>query len=222
MDLKRIIFVFMLFGIVVSCKKNESNDPDDVTTATPHYAYVKGIVVDSATGIPMANAAIYANDWQFYESLGQYIINSTDISGMYTQQIMWYVGDLNHNGTTVSGRPDDSTDIFILAFRNEGYGFVKFKAAFLIENDTIILPAVYTKPIGYISTHIKNITGGPTQSSLQWHYIIGHEDNFYYSFTDTIIVWKAYPDLKTYFSWVITNDSVVVSPNDTAFLDLFY
>jgi hypothetical protein len=101
---------------------------------------------------------------------------------------------------------------------------LKFKAAVLIENDTLLLQDIVAKPNAYISTHVKDVSPLATsQLGLGWDPIIEGTGSVQYPpGTDTIAIRTICPGLKTYLLYNGLKDSVTVGPGDTAFVDVFY
>ena len=219
-----LLVAVLLFS---SCKKEENDCPKCGTPVTTHYAYVRGIVLDSITGNPVMNAKLYHSYSPFSDGSGLATtssIDSTDVNGMYTTRVFWYVGDLWQNGTTQSSKPGDSTDVFINVYTNNSCRSLKFKGALLIENDTAILPNIYLKPFGYVCTHIKDVLPSSFGIYLYWYKLLGKSTvnyNDYYP-TDTIIYHGAIPGVEGKITWGLNTQFVNVMPGDTAFVDAFY
>jgi hypothetical protein len=144
---------------------------------------------------------------------------------MYTRRIFWYVGDLWHNGTTQSSKPGDSTDVYISVYANNSCRYLSFKGALFVENDTVILPNIYLKPYGYVSTHLKDLTPfNPLGIYVNWNKLIGLSSinyNDYYPI-DTTIYHGACPGIEGKVWWGLNSQYVNVIPGDTAFVDVFY
>ena len=223
--MRKVFLFFVLAATVISsCKKEEdSGDPDHGGNASTHYAYVRGVILDSVTGNPIANANLYDSDGPF--SHGEVIpTDGSDVNGEYIRKIFWYVGDLDHNGTTVSSKPSDSTDIYISAYSNNSCGFVKIKGWQIIENDTLVATNILFRPAAYITTHIKDTTAAVYNGSLNWFYVIGPTFALYPRDLDTTITWRTYPYRKVHYTLngTFLQDSIAVNSGDTAFVNLFY
>lgn len=219
----------MSVAIFSSCKKEEENDcPKCGSPVVKHYAYVRDFVFDSIAGNPVANAKLYDSDSPFSDGSGLPItssIDSTDLNGMFTRKVFWYVGDLWHDGTTQSSKPADSTDIYISVYSNNSCRYISFKGALLVENDTAVLPNIYLKPFGYVSTHLKDVTSTFTSGIyLYWNKLIGLSSINYndYSPVDTIIYHGACPGIEGKIWWGLNSQYVNVLPGDTAFINVFY
>ena len=206
-----------------SCKKEEDDCPK-CGVVTTHYAYVKGIVIDSTTGLPLPNAIVYSSRYVFSsgDSSGPGI-DTTDINGAYTRGIIWYVGRSLSSG--LLSRPEDSTDIYINSYSNNSCNFLKFKWGQLIENDTITLPTILAKPYAYVSSHIKDILPESYGIYLYWSPYPkygGTPAVLFNANSDTVVTRQVCPNLKTYVSWAYGVDSVFVNSGDTAFVNVFY
>ena len=217
-----IIFSFCL----TSCIKKEEDTP-----VYPNYsAYFRSTVIDSITGFPISNAQVGFG----YPNNGWPSVSTTsNANGKYKMCESWG-GDPRIG----SYRPTDSTDIYVEAYTNNRFGYVKFKAAKLIVNDTITIPNTYLKPVGYIKAHIKdtssvNIDGN--QMSLNYHWLM--TPNFctvfykpYGQIVDTIVYWKAFPNSNVAFDCLynksqISHDDVSnvhVNSGDTSSVNIFY
>lgn len=213
------LFVAVLF--FSSCKKEEDlRDPKEGSGMFLHYAYLKGFVFDSITGIPLDNVKVFESDWPFKDNTIA-PIDSTGATGMYIRTVAWYEGTPYGSGWQ-TGKPVDSADIFINAYAGNMCGFIKIKGWQLIENDTITLSNIYTVEDAYITTHIKDTVGGPGMSSLYWYYVVGgYTYKTYGPNTDTLITFKVCPYQEIKFTYYGA-DSATVNSGDTAFVDVFY
>ncbi|MBA3971854.1 MAG: hypothetical protein H0X46_06855 [Bacteroidetes bacterium] len=188
---------------------------------TTHYAYVKGVVVDSIAGLPLPNAIVYSSYKVFSSGNSGPGSDTTDVNGAYTRRIVWYVG--RSLSSVLLSRPGDSTDLYINSYSNNSCNFLKIKWGQLIENDTIILSVISSKPYAYVGTHIKEVLPVSSGVTVNWDpAIIGRISDMYPANSDTIVTQKICPNLKTYISWSGNSDSVFVNSGDTAFVDVFY
>lgn len=216
--MRKAIFALILFGMIVSSCKKEESGPGDRPYVL-HYAYVQGTVIDSVTGSPLTGARIYFEQEPFY-----YLKDTTNGSGMYVCSYFWVTGG-GHDGPAGAGRPDDSTDFFVSVSGINGTSNVlRFKAALLVENDTLLMQDILAKPNAYISAHVKDVS--PLASSplnLSWYPILeGISSVQYPTGADTIAIRTICPGFKTYMRYNGLMDSVIVGPGDTAFVDVFY
>ena len=214
--MNRLALIFFSLTIFLSaCKKDEYSDPHPPDNVVTHYAYVQGVVLDSVSGVPVSNAQIFCSS----SDLG---FDSTDINGIYTVRLKWYTGVV-HQGTEHLERPNDTTDFHADGLTSNKYGYVIADWGILIENDTITLPAIYIRTLGFITTHIKDAYSPANYLHLSWNKLVNGEDQdvYFHPGTDTTITWKAYPNSKTYYTWT-SNDSITVGSGDTTFLNLYY
>lgn len=214
-----------LFAVVLffsSCKKEEDDCPKCGPGVTTHYAYVKGYVIDSISGLPVSNAIAYKSNGVFSEGKGYHNV-PTDANGMYILEFDWPTG-VGHFGTEYLYRPDDSINFYINGFSNDKCGFLAADWGVLIENDTVLLPNVYLSPGGYISTHIKDTLLSSYGIQVNWYRSIGPftiDYSDYYPI-DTIVYHLAFPGIETKIHWGLTDVLRTVNSGDTAFVDVFY
>ena len=214
-----LLVVVLFFS---SCKKEDENQcPKGCGGVTTHYAYVKGVVADSITGLPLPNAIVYSSYLAF--SSGDSSIDTTDVNGAYTKRIVWYVGRSLYSG--LLSRPEDSTDLYINSYSNNSCNFLKIKWGQLIENDTIALPTISVKPYAYVSAHVKDtlpISYGIYLSWSPYPKYGGTPSVLFNANSDTVVTRQICPHLNTYVCWAYGVDSVFVNSGDTAFVNVFY
>ncbi len=150
--MKKVIFLFafsILFG--EACKKKDTEmDPNTFgySDDAPH-AYIKGVVYDSTTLLPITSACIYKNQGLSYSPNLTFTISDTSLLDGNYFTIFWW------GGKYYPPKPSDSTDIYIRAVTSNKTGYAHFKAASLINKDTITYN-IYIVPIAYMKVHIKN------------------------------------------------------------------
>jgi hypothetical protein len=226
--MKRFLYSgFVVVMVLSSCKKEDERNPHS-GHVTEHFAYVKGIVIDSLSGSPVPGALVYYTNEAFSSGLNGGLYKDTaDIAGQYTTTIHWYSGNV-YDGPYEDDRPADSSDVYLTVVgAGNTCGFVKFKGALIIENDTIILPVAFVKPYAYISVHLSDTL--PMISStgyLDWYNTVnGNEDAYCIPGGDTVVVKAVCAGLKTNLHGsdsIPFDDSLVVGSGDTAFVNVFY
>ena len=219
----RKIYFFFLFALTIfsSCRKEKEGNahpPDNVVT---HYAYVKGFVIDSLSGLPVSHAGVFATDGKILYDDFMTPYDSTKTSGSYTVRVYWYTGTA-YEGTVTLERPGPTTVLYIDGFSSNKYGYVKINWGALTENDTIVVPNILVNKVGYISTHVKDVSTPANYLHLSWEYVIGNKQEEYFpANSDTTVIWKVYPNVKTRYVWTV-GDSVIVGSGDTTYLNLYY
>ncbi|MCX6294682.1 MAG: hypothetical protein NTX97_01220 [Bacteroidetes bacterium] len=219
--MRKIFFYFLISAAIFSsCKKEKDGCPKCGAGMYMHFAYVKGYVLDSITGMPIVNAKVYDSDWPF-KGYSLSPNDSTDATGMYVRKVGWWEGTPYGDGWE-TGKPADSADVYVNAYTGNICGFFKFKGYQLIENDTITISNINSVEDGYITMHIKDIVGGPSMTDLHWYYVVGG-NNFktYDTNTDTLVTFKVCPYQKIIYTFY-GEDSATVNSGDTAFVDVFY
>jgi hypothetical protein len=224
-------FLFLLVGIILSsCKKEEEpSSPTSRPALVYKYAYFKGVIIDSTTGMPSNNAVLY----------GRYPHDTTGLTGEYLSAIIWG-GDARYPGYD---RPADSLTILVTAANDNLFGTTEFKAWQLIENDTITLPVIYLNPAGYVKVHAKDTSGfGALASyvvklkcseiaSMLPYPFDGYQISSSSPSWDVTNVFRVYSYRTTTVSFFHYNNTLhppdiinnlIVAPNDTSLVDIFY
>ena len=226
--MKKLIVLFALsIFFLEACKKKDSVSENYLSPDKTTHAYIKGIIYDSTTLLPVSNARFYLfeSSISYYPQLPYFPTDSSRSDGKYLTSVVW------GGRYAPPARPSDSTDIYIRAITSNKTGYVRFKAAALITSDTVTYN-VYIIPIAYMKVHIKN-TGSISGCNVYLSGVIeNHPLNVatYYSSTlshplDTTFISKAYPR-KYVYAYLTTPiyavDSIKINPNDTALVNLFY
>ncbi|MCW3071830.1 MAG: hypothetical protein JWO44_1720 [Bacteroidetes bacterium] len=229
----KICFLFLLLLVgFEACKKEEEyrdQDGNGLVMLPYAHAYFRSVVVDSVTGVPVPGASIYM--WSTpYTGLGGNSGVVTNGSGTFVTEMSWGGDPRYHH------RPPDNADLYVQACSDSKYGFLKFKAGLLVENDTIDLPNTLANSIGYVNLHIKDTSGfvsGACNVSAQYLILPATGYNFNFpsgnSF-DTTVIWKAYPNRSVRIGWPGLSGypsaggvlNVFVNPNDTSYVNVFY
>lgn len=222
--MRKVFFLFVvIISIFSSCKKEEENGcPKDCRGVITHYGYVKGIIVDSVSALPLPNAIVYLSEGAFSSGFNNPVggVDTTDANGAYTRTIVWYTGRSLSSGNL--SRPSDSADVFINSHTSTVCNFIKFKWWQVIENDTISVSTISAKPYAYVTTHVKEVLPVSFGIYLYWNHAVGPSPVLYPANSNTIVTRQICPNLKTFISWSGNNDSVFVNSGDTAFVNVFY
>jgi hypothetical protein len=144
-----LLFLLLLVGFE-ACRKEEEPykvQGNGLVNNPVSMAYIKTMVIDSATGLPVLNASFYITNRPHFNTDYMYhffgsTVDTTVINNWYTGTIGWG-GDPR---MPWGQRPADSTDIYFDASLDSLYGYVKIKAWELRVNDTIRLPDIYIAP----------------------------------------------------------------------------
>lgn len=222
--MKNRILLFIGFVILISSckKKDEETDPHAGSLVT-HYSYVKGIVIDSITGLPLPNAKVFCSSTPFTIN-DSYSPNadSTDINGAYIIRMEWRTGYGYSSGYQY--KPSDSTNHYVNSYSSNLSNFNNFKWWQLLENDTLTLPNLATRPNGYIGTHIKDLAPSSFGINVYWNKLIGRTTINYSDYypVDTTIYHGACLGVIGVISWGSNSQSVSVNSGDTTFVDVFY
>ncbi len=233
------MFYFFILSILLlaSCKKKE--EPNNGPDWSPEHANYTCRVIDTITGLPIANIWVSS-----FASEDPYLVGSiiTDNNGYYNEDFVW-----GAKFSLWKYMPHPNTDLLVEVNSQQKYGFVKFKAGALVVNGTITLPNLYVKNVGYLKAHIKDTTGVNAdalgiRTSYPFFYPYEHPGtefwpiyptNFYNSsghLVDTTFVESIKPNQNTIFRWkyskngITHNDSLLFSTpsNDTTFVNVFY
>lgn len=130
------LFLLLLVGFE-ACKKEEPHDlieGNGLKDTPPEKAYLKTMVIDNATGLPVSNATFKIETYGFSDTT---VVNN------------WYTGYVGWGGDPRmpwGSRPHDSTDIYIDATLGTLSGRVKIRGWELRENDTLRAPDIYLVP----------------------------------------------------------------------------
>ncbi|MCW3083562.1 MAG: hypothetical protein JWP12_928 [Bacteroidetes bacterium] len=231
--LSRLFLFFLLTTALYSCRKeDDAYDPAYLNLQVYHHYHLKGIVIDTLTGIPVANARVC--QFQPYYADDKYTLGRTTAVGWYSGDYTWG-GDVRYTHAL-----PDSADIYIYAYTNNQCGKVKVKFGQLIENGLHVMTPLYVKPVGYLKTHIKDTSGiGAPLIYCKGNYNIIEPISIQvpeYFFTsthpaghiyDTTFVCKVYPNSNatltfSYGTTSLAPSTVFVPSGDTSFVNIFY
>lgn len=216
-----------------SCKKEEEQHeyippPDFVS-----YASFSGRVLDSITGLPMANFPVSYYTSYFHDFIGS---NYTDSNGYYHCSIC-----LGGKLCRFPAMPPDNETFLVDA--SGKCGALVFKAGLLVEKDTISLPDIFVKPRGFLKTYLKDTSGINSDSlGLRYSYPFYYPYNLGYNifpalvynswqyYGDTTMIRSAGPDQNILVSWrykknsIIYKDSILIPiiSNDTSVVNILY
>lgn len=124
MMFKELLIISLLFILLSSCKKEEPvpTSYSNEYWIVEHYAYFKGTVSDSATGLPITGYNIQVS--------GPEPNSDTLTDGTYSLYFFWFEGKMSYSKPSILAvRLLDSTNNFIET--------MFFDGTTLIENDTI-------------------------------------------------------------------------------------
>ncbi len=236
----KTIYFFLSVLFLISCKKDEEVVFIDTgLNETYRVEYFSGLIIDTTTGLPMANSPVlfYTNDSRYIYNYGQ-----TNSNGYYVFRFAW-----GSRYTTWAAKPPNNMKVLVSTNNNNNYGYTEFLAGILVENDTAILPTIYAKPMSYIKTHIKDTTGinsdsisvsfvhpylkpYPPAYYIYYYNYFYHFNNIAGSYVDTAIVKTVNPNKTVLVRWKYKKNAIMykdslflnVLSGDTTTIDVFY
>jgi hypothetical protein len=130
------ILVILFLACFAACEKEEPNgtEGNGIVNSPVSKAYVKTMVIDSTTGLPVNNAVFRIHTPGYVDTM---VVNN------------WYTGCVSWGGDPRmpwGRRPDDSTTITFDATLGALYGSASVKGWQLRVNDTLRLPDIYIAP----------------------------------------------------------------------------
>ena len=220
----RLYYIIIFCFSLTSCIKEKEDTP----TYPVYNAYIRSTVIDSITGLPLSNAKVGFVTQPNVELPYNPVTSHTN--GKYNVCESW-----GGDPRMLDGRPSDSTDLYIGAYTNNRYGYIKFKAAKLIVNDTITIPNTYLIPFGYVKAHIKDTTGTSIfDMNINYTNLIYVPLTIFWNqnghIVDTTITWKAYSNSNVTINCLYSKFSIGhtdtynihVNEGDTSSVNLFY